>query len=49
MVDHGCLILIDMINGLYGVSIVMGIPKKMDGLVQGKSHLEMDDDVGVPL
>ena len=31
-----------------GVSINGGTPQKMDGLVQGKSHLEMDDDWGYP-
>ena len=30
-----------------GVSIVMGVPKKLDGFCSGKSHLEMDD-LGVP-
>ena len=31
-----------------GVSIVMGVPQ-IDGLFQGKSHLEMDDELGVLL
>ena len=30
------------------VSIVMGVSQYMDGFCKGKSHLEMDDDFGVP-
>ena len=29
-----------------GVSIVMRVPQELAGLFQGKSHLEMDDNLG---
>ena len=32
---------------LVGVSMAMGVPPQLDGLVQGKCHLQMDD-LGVP-
>ena len=31
-----------------GISIIMGVPFKIDGLFHGKSHLEMDENWGYP-